>query len=180
MADFKLQLYFAILHEYNDLRWGHSELCGATILSYLILPSVQSEIITAAGPGVVSYLSSTFVNPSITQEPTREHVARFETAMRVLRLCPTVSGLQRPATWPTSQPRPENVPTDTPKLQGSQASSSQVDELEATAEVVSVGEVGVLEEKVGREIRKTKQPSEANVPRSTFGERALQHVSIKC
>ena len=103
--EFQLETYFLVLREYNpDIEFPTLE--KATVLSYLILPSVKSAIEEETGPGLVSYISSTFIDPAILHTPMDEQKARFKTALRALGLEPYVEKRQISPTCPTSKPWP--------------------------------------------------------------------------
>ena len=93
--------------------------CGATVISYVILPSVQSEMIATRGPHQVSYLSSSFVDSSVLRSPNAQQMARFRAAMSSLNLNPDERSIYHPLTWPTSMNRPTDVP-DGPRKYGEQ------------------------------------------------------------
>ena len=101
----------------------------AAVLSYMILPSTHSEMKTTAGPGIVSYLSATIVNPSILQEPTDEQKTRFKTALSVLQLEPMVDNLQHFTEFPTSQAAPDEILADDSKAKDQNANEDQPAEL---------------------------------------------------
>ena len=141
-----MELYFAVLHHHKDVHGDDCvEIRAATVLSYLILPSIQTAMITSTGPGEVSYFSSTFIDPSIIQQPTFEHIARFRDAMSILGLYPTLRRIQHPTTWPTSKPSTTLVPPSSPKHKKHLKSVDIENGSDETVDIASLGEVRVPE-----------------------------------
>ncbi|KAL2047954.1 hypothetical protein ABVK25_011183 [Lepraria finkii] len=98
--DFGLEAYFTVHRIY------HWVFPSTIVLAYLILPSLHSALKTSSGTQVVSYMSSIIINPSIFQDPSPDHKARFQTAMRTLQLRNTLCAWHTTESRPTSERLP--------------------------------------------------------------------------
>lgn len=98
--DFGLEAYFTVHHIYH---WIFPQ---TIVLAYLILPSLHSALKISSGIQVVSYMSSIIINPSIFQDPSPDHKARFQTAMRTLQLRNTLCAWHTTESRPTSERLP--------------------------------------------------------------------------
>ena len=102
--DFGLEAYFAVHRDYDEDDWKSPQ---TIVLAYLILPSMHSALKTSSGPQVVSYMmSSIIIDPSIFQDPSPDHKARFQTAMRTLQLRTALCAWHITKSHPTSERLP--------------------------------------------------------------------------
>lgn len=76
-------------YDSDEYRFSPSHM-SASILAYLILPSIQSTLKTSPGPETVSFMSSMVLDPSVVQEPSLDRKTHFKAVLKTMQLKPWV------------------------------------------------------------------------------------------